>query len=150
MRNLLNRETQKTLIDVYELAEEKGITVCNYNLPKIRAVSLMDDYGNCFIGLDDSKRYSVSEEKTMLIHELGHCETGAFYNKNVMFSDREKCEYKAKQWAIVNFIPYDKLIEAYKSGICEKFELAEHFCVSEQFIETAIEYYLQRGMVYGT
>ena len=80
MRNLSNQEDHQTLSDIYELADKKGIRVCSFTLPKTGALSVMDGEGNCFIGLDDSKRYSQCEEKTMLIHELGHCETGAFYN----------------------------------------------------------------------
>ena len=144
MQNLLKQETVE-LSELYDAMEKDGIEVCRFELPRARAVSLMDNGGRCFIGLDNTVRQTEAEERTMLLHELGHCKTGAFYNAASPFSVVGKCEKKADEWAIVTFLPLCKLKAAYSSGLCTGFELAEHFGVSEQFIAKAIEYYLQRG-----
>lgn len=144
MQDLLKQETV-ALADLYSAAAEDGIAVYGFALPSAKAVSVMDKSGGCAIGIDNSRRYSEAEERTMLIHELGHCKTGAFYNSHSPFSLVEKCEKKAEVWAIRNYIPYDSLMLAYASGLTQTFELAEHFGVSEQFMAKAIEFYLQGG-----
>ena len=142
MQDLLKQETV-ALSDLYSAASEDGIEVYGFALPITKAVSVMDAHGGCAIGIDNSRRYSEAEERTMLMHELGHCKTGAFYNSHSPFSLVEKCERTAENWAIRNYIPYDSLIIAYASGLTQVFELADHFGVSEQFMKKAIEYYLE-------
>ena len=144
MQNLLKQEKKAELDDVYEFAKMRNVEVCDFKLPLTGAISFMDESGKCAIGIDNSKRYTVAQKKTMLMHELGHCETGAFYNMYTPFCPRSKCERRADEWAIVHFLPYDSLIKAYRSGLCTNYELAEYFEVSEQFIQKAIDYYLQK------
>ena len=145
MRNLSNQEGITELKELYELADSMGIEVYGFNLPESHAMSVMDESGSCVIGMDNSRRYSVSEEKTMLAHELGHCKTGAFYNQYTPFSLRSKCERRADEWAIKQCVPFDALINACKSGLHGSYELAEYFDVSESMMRKAIEYYLRRG-----
>lgn len=149
MQNLLKQETVE-LHKLYDAMAKDGIEVCEFELPASRAVSVMDDGGRCFIGLDNTERRTEAEERTMLLHELGHCKTGAFYNASSPFSVVGKCEKKADEWAILTFLPLGKFKNAYESGARTGFELAEYFGVSEQFIAKAIEYYLQRGERIGT
>lgn len=75
MHNLSNQERITELSSLYELADSLGVAVYSFDLPESRAVSLMDEHGGCVIGMDNSRAYSTAEEKTMLAHELGHCET---------------------------------------------------------------------------
>lgn len=143
MHSILNQETVRTLDDMYRLAESEGVSVINFALPKCRAMSFLDGK-SCYIGLDNSKKYSASEEKSMLAHELGHCQTGAFYNEYTPFSVRSKCERQADEWAILTCVPYDSLIDAYESGIYHPYELAEYFGVSEAFLKKALDYYIDK------
>lgn len=145
MHNLSNQERITELSALYELADSLGVAVYSFDLPESRAVSLMDEHGGCVIGMDNSRAYSAAEEKTMLAHELGHCETGAFYNQYTPFSLRSKCERRADEWAILKCVPFDALIGACKSGMRSSYELAEYFGVSESMMKKAIEYYIQRG-----
>ena len=143
MQNLSKQERAEELEGLYDFAEGQGIKVYEYDMPKYGAMSIMDEKGRCFIGIDKEKK-SKSEQKTMLLHELGHCLTGAFYNMYTPFCLRTKCERRANEWAIENYLPYDRLIDAYKSGISTDYELAQYFEVSEQFVRMAKEYYLQK------
>ena len=147
MQDLSKKETGTGLDELYELAERLDIKIYGFSLPHSSAVSCMDRSGRCSIGLDNSRSYSDSERKTMLAHELGHCSTGAFYNQYSPFSLRSKCERKADEWAILNCVPYDQLINACRSGVNGSYELSEYFGVSESFIHKAIEYYIQRRYV---
>ncbi len=144
MRDLSKIENSTGLDELYELASGLGVEIYGFSLPQCRAVSCMDTNGRCCIGLDNSRSYSESEEKTMLAHELGHCSTGSFYNEYSPLSLRSKCEQKADEWAILKCVPYEQLINACRSGINSGYELAEHFGVSESFIHKAIKYYIQR------
>lgn len=127
------------------MADSTGVRIYGFPLPESCAVSVMDGKGLCCIGIDNSRNYSISEEKTMLAHELGHCRTGTFYNEHTPLSLRSKCEYKAQEWAILNCVPFDELVCACRSGMSNNNELAEYFGVSEPFIGKAIEYYLCRA-----
>ncbi len=132
-----------TLNDLYAMAQNEGVNIISFGLPESKAVSLFED-GKYYIGIDNSKNHSTADEKTLLAHELGHCQTGAFYNEHSPHSLRCKCEKKADEWAILTCIPYDELIKAFESGIYLQDELAEHFGVSEKFLKKAIDYYIEK------
>lgn len=145
MRNLSNQGKITEVEELYEQAKELGVSVYGFSMPRCRAVSYMNESGDCAIGIDSSRSYTASEVKTMLAHELGHCSTGAFYNQYTPFSLRSKCERKADEWAILRCVPQNQLISACKSGLSSSYELAEYFGVSESMMKKAIEYYIQRS-----
>lgn len=128
------------LYDLYNLAEQRGITVISFNLPESEAMSVMLD-GNCYIGIDPFSLDTYADEKVKLGHEIGHCEMGAFYNEYSPLSLRSQCERRADIWAIKKLIPKDELIKAFKNGIVDKWDLADYFDVTEDFITKAAEYY---------
>ena len=86
--------------------------------------------------LNKKKLRTSKDVKVHLAHELGHCKTGSFYNINTL-ETRERMEYRADRWAIKKLIPFSELIAALDSGITELWELAEHFNVTEDYIEKA-------------
>ena len=120
------------------LADEKGITIDRISCPISKSMSLSLD-GKCFIGID--KECSGSEELVRTAHELGHCETGAFYNRYSKFNVISKLEYKADKWAVQELVPYDELNDALEKGYTEKWQLAELFGVTEEMIERAVYIY---------
>lgn len=83
-----------------------------------------------------------------LAHEIGHCETLAFYNAYSPLEIREKHEARADRWAVSKLVPVGELTEALKHGINEIWALAEHFDVTEDFMRKAIKIHrLQNGAV---
>ena len=42
---------------------------------------------------------------------------------------------KASRWAIQHVVPHEEYIHALHNGICEVWDLAEYFCVTESFYE---------------
>nr|DAQ53964.1 MAG TPA: IrrE protein [Caudoviricetes sp.] len=107
------------------------------------SISVLQD-GNCFVAIDPMKLQSETEEKEKLSHELGHCATGAFYNRYAACDIREKHERRANIWSIKKLVPKDELLKALDDCFCaNRFELAEHFGVSEDFMQMALDYYLK-------
>ncbi len=125
--------------DLYSLAESENIAIDLLRLPKNKSLSVSLN-GKCYIALDDKVATINSETKVHLAHELGHCITGAFYNVYSPLDLREKHEYRANKWAVNMLVPKKKLIELLKHGI-EKWEIAEHFDVTEDFINLALKIY---------
>ena len=129
------------LIELYDYAEEYNIEVISINTRKIESLSMMDESGDCGIGINPFFLQSDVDEKIKLAHELGHCMTGAFYNQYSKLDIREKHERRADKWAIKKLIPVDELKRAVKSGRESRYELAEYFNVTEDFMQKAMDYY---------
>lgn len=129
------------LFDLYDYAEEHNIPVISYDMPKTQSMSVLID-GECFIGIDPFAIESEKEEKVKLAHEMGHCETGSFYNQFSPYDIRAKHERRANIWAIKRLIPKDELIEVIKSGLGKnRWELSEYFDVTEDMMQFALDYY---------
>lgn len=135
------------LDDLYNIAEESNIPVINFEIKneKVAALSVCDDDGDCIIAIDFRKAASSAERKVIMAHELGHCERGAFYNQYSDFDIRSRHEYRADKWAVQQITPYDELIDACKQGYKERWQLADYFGVTEDFICRAFEIYRNMG-----
>ncbi|MBE6797723.1 MAG: ImmA/IrrE family metallo-endopeptidase [Ruminococcaceae bacterium] len=128
---------------LYKIAEELNIRLDFFPLPlnKSVAVSLNDRY---YIALDPREVTSPARERVCLAHELGHCETGSFYNAYSPFDVRAKHEQKADKWAIEKLVPLSELKTALKEGYADNAALADHFSVTEDFIDKALKYYADK------
>ena len=128
-----------TLTNLYNIAEGDNIMVYSYDLGVIDSLSLLCK-GKCFVAIDPFKIENTADEKVKLAHELGHCETGAFYNEYSKFDIRAKHERRADKWAIKKLIPEDDLKQA--CTFCNnRWELSQHFGVTEDFMQKALDYY---------
>lgn len=126
-------------LKLYQIAEERGIKVENFSLPKTGSVCVSIN-GSFLIALDE-KLNTRAEERVRLAHEIGHCENLAFYNINASADVRGKHESKANRWAINALVPEEKYYEALKMGYTDIHSLAEHFEVTEDFMKKAAEHY---------
>ena len=133
------------LSDLYALAEADSIKVDCFSLDNCQSMSIQDSNGNCYIGIDPMKLESSKEEKVKLAHELGHCVTGAFYNRYSSCDIRGKHEQTANRWAVKKLVPKTELVRLLKKGLA-RWELAEHFEVTEDFINLAIRMYFEYGI----
>lgn len=130
--------------DLYEIAAEKNITIERLSLPNNKSLSVR--IGNRdFIGIDESAIENSAEERTHLAHEIGHCETGAFYEIYSPLDIREKHEHKATKWAVLHCVPKNDFIRLLKKGYTID-EIAEYFGVTEDMIKTAYTYYFEYGI----
>lgn len=127
--------------DLYAFAESKDIMVCHFNLEHCQSISVFQN-DNYYIGIDNKKFESSKEERVHLAHEIGHCETGSFYNEHSPIDNRSKCEEQANRWAIKKLIPKGDFINQLKSGM-RIFELSDYFNVTEDFIQKAYHLYCE-------
>ena len=129
-----------TLNQLYDIAEKDNITVFSFQMEENESVSLLHD-NKCFVAIDPFRLKSSYDEKAKLAHEIGHCETGAFYNQYSPFDIRSRHEYRADKWAIKKLVPKDELIKAIKDGCENSYELSEHFGVPQWFMDKALAFY---------
>lgn len=129
------------LLDLYKLAEESGITVDCFDLKSREALSLMDPDGDCYIAIDPFKLESTRDERLKLAHEMGHCQTGSFYNRWASCDVWQRHENRANKWAIERLIPKAELDEAVADGYTDLYALADHFDVTVDFMRMAVCWY---------
>ena len=127
-------------LDLYAYAERRNIDVDW--IPMRRATSLSVPLGDRYaIALDPWKLGSLAQETVCLAHELGHCETGSFYNQYAALDVRQRHENRADKWAIRRLVPEDDLDVAMADGCSTIPALAERFGVTEPFMAKAVCWY---------
>ena len=127
---------------LYTLAKQQNIEVFTFPMEKNGSMSVMDEEGNCAIGMDPGVLDGGVRERVHLSHELGHCITGSFYNIYAAVDHRRRHENRADKWAIRQLIPVEALDDAVAEGCTELWALAEKFGVTESFIRKAVCYYV--------
>lgn len=127
---------------LYDFAKQENIEVLMFSLEKNGSMSLMDDNGRCFIGMDEGVRDGDIQERVHLGHEIGHCVTGSFYNIHAAMDLRQRHENRANKWAIHALVPVEELDDAVAEGCTEVWELAERFRVTEEFMKKAVCWYV--------
>ena len=130
------------ILALYALATQKNIEVVQFPMADNGSMSFMAESGSCYIGIDPSIQDGGAQERTHLSHEIGHCETGSFYNRYAAIDSRQRHENRADKWAIHRIIPVESLDEAVAAGYTEVWQLAEYFDVTEDFIKKAVCYYV--------
>ncbi len=128
------------LSKLYEIARENDITVDGFPMPTVKSAAIRQGE-KCYVAIDPSVLCRESEERVCLAHEIGHCETAAFYNAYSGLDNRQKHEQKARRWAITRLVPLGQLKEAIKQGTTDLPALAERFGVTQEFMRDAITFY---------
>ena len=127
-------------LTLYQIADNNGIEVYSFPLSDNGSLCVMD--GNeYYIGIDTELLQDTAQERVHLSHELGHCVTGAFYNRYSPYDIRARHEHTADRWAIKKLVPLHELKKAVRAGYREVWELAEYFAVTCEFMRKAFEYY---------
>ncbi len=129
------------LLDLYAIAEGNDIPVYWFTLGSVESLSICNPDGSCAIALDPWFLSTETEEKVKLAHELGHCETGSFYNPHATLDLRRKHELRADRWAYKKLVPREELWTAYQRGYREPWEMAEYFNVPEPYMRDVLAYY---------
>ena len=131
--------------EVYTFADIHNIMLVEFDMCDTKSLSCQTLKGDCHIAVDYAQLENSSEEKVLLAHEIGHCVTGAFYNRENILDVRGRHEYRANRWAVKKLIPWQQLQEVLDIGIIEPWELAEYFEVTEDFMHTALKIYRCQG-----
>lgn len=97
----------------------------------------------------DSRISTNKEKKCILAEEIGHHETTYGNIINLCNTTNTKQECIARLWAYKKLVGLISLIEAYKFGVKNRFEMAEYLEVTEEFLNDAIKYYKEKyGLFY--
>ena len=126
------------LPSLYHMAEVEEIPILSYPLPQTGSLALQLDDGRCYIGMDYNAITDERDQAVHLSHELGHCLTGAFYNRHAKMDLRQRQEIKADKWAIHHLVPMDELDDAIARGYTEFWDLADYFGVTVDFMKKAV------------
>lgn len=132
----------RTSTDCAVLCDNNSICLEYCSLPKNGSISFQEGDG-LYIVMDEGEM-TEAQKKTHLMHEIGHCMTGAFYHPYSPLETRSRCEHKANLWMIHNLLPKQELESAFARGVTEIWELAEHFEVTEDVIRLACYEYFGR------
>lgn len=130
------------------LLAESPITVDDH-------ADLPPDYLGLYVETNKSKVILInknvkkySQKNCILAEELGHYYTS--YGNIIDLSDTRsrKQELKAHKWAYEKLIPLQRLVEASREGVRNRYELAEYLDVTEEFLECALTYYKNKYGLY--
>ncbi|MBP1999715.1 hypothetical protein J2Z69_000734 [Paenibacillus shirakamiensis] len=91
---------------------------------------------------------SSLEKKCVLAEEIGHYHktVGNIVDQTQIINTRQ--ETVARRWAFDKLVPLDGIINAFHDGIGNRFELADYLEISEDFLESALEYYKSKFGVF--
>ncbi|SIQ67584.1 ImmA/IrrE family metallo-endopeptidase [Paenibacillus macquariensis] len=87
---------------------------------------------------------TLAAKRCVLAEELGHHHTsyGDILDQDNVSSVKQ--EKRAREWAYVELVPIKAFVEAHKLGIRNKYELADHIDVTEEFLDESIEFYQRK------
>lgn len=132
--------------ELYQEAEEAGIPILVLEIPKTGSMCIQSENGRCYIGMDYGAFPNEAQRRVHLAHELGHCKTGAFYNRWAARDLRKRHENHADKWAIQKLVPKERLEAAVADGHSELWDLAEYFDVTEDFMKKAVCWYVHGNL----
>lgn len=132
-------------IDLLKEAENEGIEILeNSSIGRLKGL-----YVDNTITLNTS--IETENEKTgILAEELGHYYTSYGDIRDQSKVENRKQEKRARAWGYERLVKITDLIDAYKDGVRNKFELAEYLDVTPDYIDDALSYYKQKYRLYYT
>ena len=95
---------------------------------------------NDVIGINKNVR-SSAQRSCILAEELGHYHTSSGNILDQSSVSNRKQELHARAWAYNRLIGLYGIINAYRSGCRNGYEIAEHLNITEEFLDEALQYY---------
>lgn len=92
--------------------------------------------------------YIESEKTCVLAEELGHHYTTAGDILDQTDTSNRKQERRARIWAYCKLLSLDDLIDSYKCGCRNRYEIADHLNVTEEFLIDCLAYYREKYGLY--
>lgn len=128
---------------LYDVLENENIHYSNHKL--INSSGMIAHYEDVIaIIVDEEKTNTTISRNTVLIQELGHFYSGAYYKTNSPYELIDKMEYKADKKSWETFFPYIKIKELMKKGFTTVTQLAEYFDVEAPYMARCVNYYYNR------
>lgn len=96
-----------------------------------------------------NKNIPTNDEKAcILAEELGHYHTSSGNILDQSKISNRKQELRARTWAYERLVPLQKIVQAHKSGVRNRYELAEYLGITEDFLVAAIKRYKEKYGLY--
>lgn len=133
-------------LQLYQEANDAGIDIIWMPLRIDQSLATQFDDGSFAIGIDPWKMDTIAKEIVCLGHELGHCNTGSFYNRWATCDIRKKHENRADKWAIERLVPLEDFDQAIADGYDNIPDLADYFNVTEDFMRKAVCFYIHGNL----
>lgn len=133
-----------TLEQLEDEAFENNINIHDYYLGEENLKGIYID-GN--IALNTSIETTI-EKACVLAEELGHHYTSVGNILDIKDIQNQKQERQARLHGYNRMIGLYGLISAFKAGCQNRFEIAEHLCVTEEYLQECIDCYKQKYGVY--
>ncbi|WP_419892847.1 ImmA/IrrE family metallo-endopeptidase [Oceanobacillus kimchii] len=92
----------------------------------------------------DKNLDNTKEKYCIMAEEMGHYHTSSGDILNQSKLSNRKQEVRARSWAYEEAVPLQKIVEAHKEFIRNKFELANFLDVTEEFLDQAILRYKEK------
>ena len=91
-----------------------------------------------------------AEKSCILAEELGHHYTSSGNIIDMSIVANRKQELHARAWAYNRLIGLYGIINAYRSGCRNGYEIAEHLNITEEFLAEALQYYRNKYGLFTT
>lgn len=92
--------------------------------------------------------YIESEKTCVLAEELGHHYTTVGDIMDQTDVSNRKQERHARVWAYHKLLSLNDLIDSYKHGCQNQFEIADHLNITEEFLVDCLNYYKEKYGLY--
>lgn len=122
-----------------ELLSEVDIKVFEVDLPP----SIKGLYCDNIVWIN-KKLQTVAEKTCILAEELGHHHTSVGDILDQTDVRNRKQELLARRWAYERLVPLRAIVQAYRLGARNRYELAEYLGVTEDFLEAALKRYQEK------
>lgn len=127
-------------------AENLGINVEEHDFKNMNLKGL---YTDGVIILNPAAIKSNTEKTCILAEELGHHYTSSGNILDQSNIVNIKQENKARNWGYEKLIPLKSFVDASKVGLANRYELAEYFEVTEDYLQKAIFRYKKKYGLYA-
>lgn len=127
-------------------ASQDSVPVINHHFKSNRIKGI---YCNGIISLN--KHLDTTAEKTcILAEELGHHYTSVGNILDQTIASNRKQEQQARTWAYNRLIGLIGIVNSYKAGCQNLYEMAEYLDVTEEFLHNALKRYREKYGEYVT
>lgn len=133
-----------TLEKLYDIADKERISIFENNWSSALA-RIFEIDENYVIALAKNNIQNSLQEKEVLAEELGHYYCNALYYLSDNFTQKAKCEYRAKKWAYAALVPLQILKQKLVDGINNIYELAEYFDLEPTYMAECLNFYNEIG-----
>lgn len=124
-------------IGAYKELDAQGVEVVPVRFKNRTALLSPDGV----LALDSSKITSEADEKAVLLEEIGHFCTHAFYQPDAPNAVWEKQEYKALRYIFEKYYPPSLLAGLMRRGLSEPWQMAEELALPQSFVEQMLIFY---------